>query len=205
MGQHASVYVLQPQPTIKWPWNINLIIYICLDSNIRLYRDELNENFRDIPTLAELSDGSGIYGSVSVFHSIHCLKRLRFLLYPENYYPDATEEKMFELQAHAGMFHVFESGWGELICLILEHCLSYLLHSTKCNADLTVFPMQWGKKYGFCITLPVLELTIMQSTNSLWNWSRSPPVQRLGPDTGLGSRAEHWHLQTWTLDAPNIW
>lgn len=28
-----------------------------------------------------------------------------------------------------------------------EHCLSYLLHSAKCNADLTVFPMQWGTRY----------------------------------------------------------
>lgn len=28
-----------------------------------------------------------------------------------------------------------------------EHCLSYLLHSAKCNADLTVFPMQWGVRY----------------------------------------------------------
>ncbi|KAJ6005651.1 hypothetical protein N7451_003595 [Penicillium sp. IBT 35674x] len=84
------------------------------------------DDFHDNPALVELSDSSGIYSSVSVFHSIHCIKRVRYMLYPEHYHATKTAEEMDELKQHA------------------EHCLNYLLHSAKCNADLTVFPMQWG-------------------------------------------------------------
>ncbi|KAG2420262.1 hypothetical protein HFD88_005063 [Aspergillus terreus] len=110
-----------PSPALEAAWD-ELLQY----SNIRLSRDELGADFRDNPALVELSDGSGIYSSVAVFHSIHCIKRVRYMLYPEHYYASKTAEEMDELKKHA------------------EHCLNYLLHSAKCNADLTVFPMQWG-------------------------------------------------------------
>ncbi|ODM22543.1 hypothetical protein SI65_00131 [Aspergillus cristatus] len=112
-----------PSPEIDAVWT-NLLQY----SNIRLSRDELSDDYRDNPALAEISDGSGIYGSIAVFHSVHCIKRLRYLLYADHYHANATERAMFELKRHG------------------EHCLSYLLQSAKCNVDLTVFPMQWGEK-----------------------------------------------------------
>lgn len=62
----------------------------------------MNEDFRDNPGLARLSDGSGIYGSVAVFHSIHCIKRLRYLLHFEHYHPNKTEEEVTELKLHGG-------------------------------------------------------------------------------------------------------
>ncbi|KAE8376691.1 hypothetical protein BDV26DRAFT_282492 [Aspergillus bertholletiae] len=97
-------------------------------SNIRLSRAELGEDYQDNLGLVEFSDGSGIYGAVAAFHSLHCLKRLHYFLYPEHYHANRTAQEVKELTLHA------------------EHCLSYLLHSTKCNADLTVFPMQWGNE-----------------------------------------------------------
>lgn len=48
--------------------------------------------------------------------------------------------------------HAFETGNREARLIgNPEHCLSYLLHSAKCNADLTVFPMQWGEKYVYIL------------------------------------------------------
>ncbi|GES64934.1 hypothetical protein ATEIFO6365_0009042900 [Aspergillus terreus] len=126
-----------PSPELEAAWD-ELLQY----SNIRLSRDELGADFRDNPALVELSDGSGIYSSAAVFHSIHCIKRVRYMLYPEHYHANKTTEEMDELKKHAGASVVFDTG----IKLIedTEHCLNYLLHSAKCNADLTVFPMQWG-------------------------------------------------------------
>ncbi|KAF9893073.1 hypothetical protein FE257_012484 [Aspergillus nanangensis] len=95
-------------------------------SNIRLSRDELSEDYHDLPGLVEFSDGSGIYGTVAVYHSIHCIKRVHHLLHFDHYHPNKSEEDIVSLRLHG------------------EHCLSYLMEAVKCNADLTVFPMQWG-------------------------------------------------------------
>lgn len=62
----------------------------------------MNEDFRHNPGLVRLSDGSGIYGTVSVFHSIHCIKRLRYLLYFDHYHANATEKQKLELRQHGG-------------------------------------------------------------------------------------------------------
>ncbi|EYE97107.1 oxidase ustYa family protein [Aspergillus ruber CBS 135680] len=112
-----------PSPELDAAWS-DMLQY----SNIRLSKNELSDGYHENPALAELSDVSGIYGSIAVFHSVHCIKRLRYLLYTDHYHANATEREMFELKRHG------------------EHCLSYLLQSAKCNADLTVFPMQWGEK-----------------------------------------------------------
>lgn len=80
-----------------------------LDSNIRLSIHELSEDYRDNPALAELSDGSGIYGSVAVFHSVHCIKRLRYLFYADHYHGNATEREMFELKRYGGECRVLLS------------------------------------------------------------------------------------------------
>lgn len=69
-----------------------------------MFRDELSDDYRDNHDLAELSDGSGIYGSIAVFHSIHCIKRLRFLLYADHYHANATEDEMNQLKQHGGEF-----------------------------------------------------------------------------------------------------
>ena len=72
------------------------------DSNIRMSKDELNEDFRDNPGLAYLSDGSCMNSSVSVFHCIHCIKRLRYLLYFDHYHPNRTEKQVIQLKQLGG-------------------------------------------------------------------------------------------------------
>lgn len=80
------------------------------DSNIRLSKDDLNEDFRDNPGLAYLSDGSGIYSSVAVFHSIHCIKRLRYLLHFDHYHPNRTEDQVIQLKQHGGWYTCISDG-----------------------------------------------------------------------------------------------
>ena len=36
---------------------------------------------------------SGYYATLSVYHSLHCLKRLHHLMYFDHYYPDKTEQE----------------------------------------------------------------------------------------------------------------
>lgn len=43
-----------------------------LDQNIRLSKEEIGE-WKDHPALVQLSDGSGYYATLSVYHSIHCM------------------------------------------------------------------------------------------------------------------------------------
>ncbi|PLB39763.1 oxidase ustYa family protein [Aspergillus candidus] len=116
-------------------------------SNIRLSRDELNEDYHDLPGLVEFSDGSGIYGSVAVYHSIHCIKRVHHLLHFDHYHPNKSAEETRALMHHG------------------EHCLSYLMEAVKCNADLTVFPMQWG-------TETRIPLGIDQGQHQCKDWGR---------------------------------
>lgn len=76
---------------------------ISSDSNIRLSRDELNEDYHDLPGLVEFSDGSGIYGSVAVYQSIHCIKRLHHLLHFDHYHPNKSAEETRALMHHGGL------------------------------------------------------------------------------------------------------
>lgn len=56
--------------------------------NIRVQPEEARQsNF----TSVELNDGSGdLFGMPAVFHSLHCLKTLRRIQFPESY-PDSWE------------------------------------------------------------------------------------------------------------------
>jgi hypothetical protein len=47
-----------------------------LDQNIRLNKDEIGE-WSSHPALVQLTDGSGYYATLSVYHSIHCMYFLR--------------------------------------------------------------------------------------------------------------------------------
>lgn len=72
-----------------------------LDYSIRLSEDEIDDNYQD-DTLAKLSDGSGVYGSLGVFHSIHCIQRVRYLLHFDHYYSNQTERQIISLMNHGG-------------------------------------------------------------------------------------------------------
>lgn len=70
-----------PRPELDEAWN-DLINHM----NIRVHPQEVrNANF----TSVELNDGSGdLFGMPTVFHSLHCLKTLRRIQFPESYPED---------------------------------------------------------------------------------------------------------------------
>ncbi|KAI9043189.1 oxidase ustYa family protein [Aspergillus affinis] len=119
-SQHAIFLPPGPEADAAWA---DIVKY----NNIRISPDEVPEDYRGLPGLVELNDGSGdVYANVAVYHSVHCIKRVHHMLYFEHYHPERSEKQKIDLLQHA------------------EHCLQYLLDAVRCNADLTIFPMQWG-------------------------------------------------------------
>ena len=73
------------------------------DQNIRLQKDEFRP-FANDESLVELADGSGYYGTLAVFHALHCEKRLHHYLYRDSYYPDLDDDGDIRLLYHTGKF-----------------------------------------------------------------------------------------------------
>jgi hypothetical protein len=71
------------------------------DQNVRLKKEELGE-FKNTPGLVEFGDGSGYYATLSVYHSLHCIKRLHHLMYFNHYYPGKTEQEAMLIKHHGG-------------------------------------------------------------------------------------------------------
>jgi len=55
-----------------------------------------------MPGLVELGDGSGYYATLSVYHSLHCVKRLHYLMYFDHYYPGKTGLEAMLIKQHGG-------------------------------------------------------------------------------------------------------
>ena len=53
--------------------------------------------------LVELPDG-GYFATLTVYHSLHCVRRLHHFMYKDHYYPNITGPDFNRLKAHAGMF-----------------------------------------------------------------------------------------------------
>lgn len=93
-------------------------------SNIKVSEQELGP-FGTDDTLVRLTDGSGAYAMLAVYHGLHCVERIHHVLYTDHYYPNLTESETFLLKQHS------------------EHCLDYLRQYVQCNADTTLIPMHW--------------------------------------------------------------
>ena len=71
-----------------------------VDQNIRLSKDELGERGQE-EGLIELPDG-GYYATMTVYHALHCVKRLHHFIYLDHYYPNLTGSEHVLLMQHAG-------------------------------------------------------------------------------------------------------
>ncbi|KAK3358104.1 hypothetical protein B0T25DRAFT_477286 [Lasiosphaeria hispida] len=110
-----------PRPELEAAW-AELQRY----SDIRVSEQELGP-FATDKTLVRLTDGSGAYAMLAVYHGLHCVERMHHLLYADHYYPNLTDAETFLLSQHT------------------EHCLDYLRQYVQCNADMTLIPMHWGE------------------------------------------------------------
>ncbi|KAK5657144.1 hypothetical protein OQA88_3201 [Cercophora sp. LCS_1] len=109
-----------PRPELDAAW-MQLQRY----SDIKVSEQELG-SFAADKTLVRLTDGSGTYAMLAVYHGLHCVERMHHVLYTDHYYPNLTDAEAFLLKQHS------------------EHCLDYLRQYVQCNADTTLLPMHWS-------------------------------------------------------------
>ncbi|KAM7185569.1 protein of unknown function (DUF3328) domain containing protein [Rhypophila sp. PSN 637] len=67
------------------------------------------------------------FAGLSVFHELHCLKRLKQYTWREHYFPNITadEERLNRLHT--------------------DHCLEILRQAVLCHADVSLFTLQWSE------------------------------------------------------------
>ncbi|KAK8097639.1 uncharacterized protein PG998_013125 [Apiospora kogelbergensis] len=111
----GSEYVGPPSPAVDQAWD-----YLERGMNIDLHGQEGAE----VQTFRWPETGASFTG-LEVFHSLHCLNKLRQALYPEAY------------------GHVFAESHGPMRKDHIGHCLNHLRQSIQCHSDLT--PMEWER------------------------------------------------------------
>lgn len=136
------------------------------DENFRAQEHELGQ-FAGQKSLVKLSDGSGYYVTVSVFHALHCVQRLHHYVYRDHYHPNLSEKDDFALKQHTGISSLLTL---EVCTLntIIDHCLDWLRQYVQCNADTTLIPIRWAEQYEQHSSKPkpILLLTPIQYSST---------------------------------------
>ncbi|KAI0188739.1 hypothetical protein EV127DRAFT_512740 [Xylaria flabelliformis] len=65
------------------------------------------------------------FAGLSVFHELHCIKRLRQYTWLDHYFPDLNEE-----EKHLNRLHT-------------DHCLEILRQAAMCRSDTALFTIRW--------------------------------------------------------------
>jgi len=117
-GTYKSVeskYVGKPNSRMDKEWHALL-----LGLNMDLPRDEAEELNEET---YNWKDTDLYFTGLGVFHSLHCLNRIRQAFYPDYY-------------------HIWENPRQPPRQMHLDHCIDYLRQSIQCHSDLT--PMLWN-------------------------------------------------------------
>ena len=153
------------------------------DSDIKVNDEELGP-FLNQENIVKLTDGTGSYATLAVFHGLHCVERMHHTLYPDHYYPNMTEQETLLLRIHSGMHSTTTYRENGLTIGEIEHCLDYLRQYVQCNADTTLIPMYWPSRYVFSPPLPgygsFLTLCIAALNQRPWT-AASTSASRGGP------------------------
>ena len=72
-----------------------------VDQNIRLQKEQLGPLAND-ESLVRLSDGSGYFATLAVYHGLHCVKRLHHYIHQDSYYPSLSDSDTQRLLYHTG-------------------------------------------------------------------------------------------------------
>ncbi|KAI0457086.1 hypothetical protein F5B21DRAFT_109479 [Xylaria acuta] len=92
------------------------------NDNIRVPKDYLDErNLRSVYT----KDGTEGIASLSVFHSLHCLKKVKKMLFKEYYHKGKSGDAMAREEKH------------------VDHCVEYIRESLMCQPDLSMVTFRW--------------------------------------------------------------
>ncbi|KAJ4385387.1 hypothetical protein N0V93_009814 [Gnomoniopsis smithogilvyi] len=139
----STLYTGYPTPESDAAWT-DLLRGI----NLRILPDEMK---RLGYTSLALKDGSGYVGSLGVYHELHCLKRVRKMLYRDYYYPDMTAHEAGHRMGH------------------LEHCLEQIRQSSICHGDINVIPYSWLRDENNLTALPTMQFG---SLHQCVNWEK---------------------------------
>ncbi|KAM0814058.1 hypothetical protein AB5N19_14060 [Seiridium cardinale] len=92
------------------------------NDNIRVPKDYLAErNLTSVYT----EDGADGIASLSVYHSLHCLKKVKKMLFKEHYHSGKSNEAMEREAKH------------------VDHCMEYIRESLMCQPDLSMVTFRW--------------------------------------------------------------
>ncbi|KAG9384424.1 DUF3328 domain containing protein [Pyrenophora tritici-repentis] len=81
-----------PRPALSVAWR-----NLTKNQNLRLTEEDLGQTFVD-DSVVKLTDGSGVFATLTVFHGLHCIERLHHYLYFDHYYSTFTEEEKSTLE-----------------------------------------------------------------------------------------------------------
>ncbi|KAF2731973.1 hypothetical protein EJ04DRAFT_566434 [Polyplosphaeria fusca] len=157
-----QMYFGKPDYESDWAW-----INMTNPRTFRLHPDEAARlNFTDSVMVKPGEDFSSMLG---VIHNLHCLRRLRQMLYPEYYYPNEAEDMKQHNFGHA------------------LHCLEALRSSVMCYPDLNPHPFYWsGMKYhditvSAKVTRQCVDWDVMQERLEPRNFKDTELMRGTGP------------------------
>jgi len=114
-----SAFSGPPTPENNEAWGT-----LTLPTTFNSTRDEMIAAGESLEDSVELLHG-GYETSLSVYHDLHCLLRLRVWVYKDIYYPNLTEtQATYEIQH-------------------LDHCIDALRRSAMCMGDTSMFTFRW--------------------------------------------------------------
>ncbi|KAF2198298.1 hypothetical protein GQ43DRAFT_359494, partial [Delitschia confertaspora ATCC 74209] len=108
-----------PREELSQEWE-----HLLQNHNLFLRKSQLKP-FENDENLVGLSNNSGYLTTLTVFHALHCVKRLHHYLYKDSYYPNMSTFDDQKLQHH------------------IEHCVDLIRQYIQCNVDTTIIPFHW--------------------------------------------------------------
>ncbi|PQK15761.1 hypothetical protein BB8028_0006g00830 [Beauveria bassiana] len=92
------------------------------NDNILVPKDYLDE--RGLHSVYTKEGDEGV-ASLSVYHSLHCLKKVKRMLFKEHYHKDKTGDAMAREEKH------------------VDHCVEYIREALMCQPDLSMVTFRW--------------------------------------------------------------
>ncbi|KAH6683989.1 hypothetical protein B0J14DRAFT_693270 [Halenospora varia] len=117
----ARKYAGEPSDELENAW-----MGLLKNANIRVPEAEIRKLDR-LDQSVRFTDGSGYFAQMTVYHHLHCIRRIHRFLHMEHYWPNATSEEISLLQAHN------------------YHCLDTLRQAIMCQGDTSLITFRWGQ------------------------------------------------------------
>ncbi|KAK5988396.1 hypothetical protein PT974_12550 [Cladobotryum mycophilum] len=128
-------------------------------------REEIERAGESMDDIVELV-GGGYVGALGVYHELHCLRRLRFWLYQDHYYPNLTEVQREYEHGH------------------LAHCIDSLRLTIMCHGNTGMVSFNWKDPKSIFPGTQSNSKSVCAKWSSIEDWSRSrmisinPPILR---------------------------